>query len=137
MDYQERLIWGQFLPIASGCGYYAIDCFREGHGAKPWPLLSVMLALLVVQIAYLIVVAALSRPEPRDERTRLIEYKAYKVGYLLVMVLFFIWVASNVVKIPGLPHILLEPVIAVFAWFGVEAIRTGAQLVMYRASVRP
>jgi hypothetical protein len=96
----------------------------------------VMLGILAVQIAYMILVAAVSKPEPRDERTRLVEYKGYKVGYLVVMVLFFVWLTANVVQIPGLPHVLVEPTTVVFAWFAVEAVRTGTQLAMYRAGVR-
>ncbi len=137
MEYQEKLVWGQFLPILLGCGYYFIDAARQAHGAKPWPLLSVALAIVIVQVIYLVVVAAITRPEPADERTRLIELKSYKIGYLLVMVIFALWVGACLLEPAWLHMLETSPVLVVFAWFGAEAVRTGAQLVMYRSEVRP
>ncbi|NYF79082.1 hypothetical protein [Granulicella arctica] len=137
MEYREKLVWGQFLPILLGCGIYAVDAMRQAHGAKPFPLLSVVVAIVILQVLYLIVVAAITPPEPDDERTRLIELKSFKTGYLATMVVFAFWVSTYLLK-PSWLHILeRNPVLIVFAWFAVEAVRTGAQLVMYRASVRP
>jgi len=136
MEYQERLIWGQFLPIVLGCGYYGVDAIRQAHGARPWPLFSVVVAIVVVQVIYLIVVAAMTKPEPSDERTRLIELKSFKMGYLMVMVVFTFLVFTYLLQPSWMHTLTANPVLLVFAWFGVEAARTGAQLAMYRTEVR-
>ncbi len=136
MEYQERLVWGQFLPILLGCGYYLVYMVRQAQGARPWPLLSVIVAIVIVQVIYLIVVATMTPPEPADERTRLIELKSYKTGYLMVMIVFTFWVGLYLLKPSWLHLVEANPAVLVFVWFTVEAVRTGAQLAMYRASVR-
>ena len=136
MDYQERLIWGQFLPIAVACGYSAIDAVRRANGAKAWPVVPVMVALAVIILVYAIVVAALTPTEPRDERTRLIEYKGYKVAYLVVMTALVLLGIAYVLGPSYLSRALAQPGLMVSVWFGAEAVRTGTQLALYRASVR-
>jgi hypothetical protein len=96
---------------------------------------SVLIGMLLVQVVYMIVVAAVSRKEPRDERTRLIEYKGYKVAYLAVEAVLSGWLLW--LYLPqhwNEPHKKLPLLLAV--WLGVEAIRMGTQLVLYWASVR-
>ena len=136
MDYQEKLIWGQFLPIAVGCLIYAVDAARQMRGGTAWPITGVLLLIVVVQVVYLSVVAAVSRPEPRDERTRLIEYKGFKTAYLLMMALMFVWVWAAMTRAGWLDRVMREPVLLVLVWFGVEAVRTGTQIALYRRPVQ-
>jgi hypothetical protein len=134
MELQEKLIWGQFVPLAMGCVYYVFSTVSEAHGGKRWPLLGVMFALVLLQVIYIIVVAATSSKEPRDERNRLIEFKGYKVGYLTLMVIFCLWLGAYVLDIQGIGRVTIPLLVAV--WFGAEAVRTGTQLAFYRASAR-
>jgi hypothetical protein len=135
MDIEEKLSWGAFLPWVLGCGYYLMALLRWNEGGSHWPLGRVLVGMLVLQVVYMIVVASVSRKEPRDERTRLIEYKGYKVAYLTVMTVFsgglLYWYLP---QHWDEPHKELPVLLAV--WLGVEAIRMGTQLVLYRASVR-
>lgn len=137
VTYQELLIWGQFLPIGAGCGFYTADAVNQAHGAKPWHLAPVMLCIIALQVIYLIAVAALRKAEPEDERGRLIALKAYKVAYLTVMVLFALWVGASVLGMPAAHLFTSGPIVVTFVWFAVEALRTGIQLGLYRQSVRP
>jgi uncharacterized membrane protein len=136
VDYRERLIWGQFLPIVVAYGYSVIDAVRRANGAKPWPVVPVMVAIAVVIVLYAIVVAALTPTEPRDERTRLIEYKGYKVAYVVVMTALVLLGIAYVLGPSDLSRTLTQPGLMVSVWFGAEAVRTGTQLMLYRASVR-
>jgi hypothetical protein len=135
MDLEEKVSWGAFLPWILGCGYYLTALLRWNNGGSHWPLGGVLIGMLLVQVVYMIVVSAVSRKEPRDERTRLIEYKGYKVAYLAVEAVFSGWLLW--LYLPqhwNEPHKELPLLLAV--WLGVEAIRMGTQLVLYRASVR-
>jgi len=135
MDLEEKVSWGAFVPWVLGCGYYLTALLRWDEGGSHWPLGRVLIGMLLLQVVYMIVVASVSRKEPRDERTRLIEYKGYKVAYLTVMTVFSGWLLwwylpQNLKESPKeLPALLA-------VWLGVEAIRMGTQLVLYRASVR-
>ena len=74
MSYQEKVIFGQFLPPFLGCAYF-FGILRVGM--RPWSVLGNVILVIVLQIVYLIVVAIFSKIEGPDERDRLIEYKAW------------------------------------------------------------
>ena len=133
MDLQEKLIWGQFLPIATGCLFGALYVVREHRGSKPLPLVGSMALIVLMQVVYFIVVAATSRKEPRDERTRLIEFKGYKVAYLMTLVAVFLWIGA---LMGGKAPEAETTTFLVILVFGVEAVRTGTQLALYRLRVR-
>jgi len=131
MSYQERLILGQFLPLLLGGAYY-VGVMRGSD--RPWALLGNVVLLVVLQIVYFILVAAFSKKEERDERDRLIEYKAYKVSYLTLMTLGGLWVWALVSGMFTVAQ-LTSPGLVIAVWFGVEALRTGTQLVLHRTAV--
>jgi len=131
MSYQEKLICGQFVPLLLGCAYF----FGVLHvGNRPWSLLWAIVLIVALQIVYFIVVAIFSKKEERDERDRLIEYKAYKVSYLSLMMLGGLWVWALVAQTFTTAQ-LTSPGLIIAVWFGVEALRTGTQLVLHRTSV--
>jgi hypothetical protein len=131
MSYQEKLICGQFLPLLFGCVYF-FGVLRIG--ASPWSILGNIILVVVLQIGYPIVVAIFSKKEERDERDRLIEYKAYKVSYVSLTVLGGIWVWALVAQWFTVGQ-LTSPTLIIMVWFAVEALRTGTQLVLYRMGV--
>ena len=137
MDYQEKLVWGQFVPISGGLLYLALYVAHLSHGVKPWPLVSVLLTFVLLQVVYLIVLSALSKPEPEDERTRLVALKSFKLGYIAVMLVLYLWIQTYLLQ-PSWFHVLVaHPLLSpILLWFGVEAVRTGTQVALYRASVR-
>lgn len=132
LSYQEKLIWGQFLPMVVLYGYYF---FRVAQGHQGGSLVGVLIGIAVIQIVFSILVAALSRREPTDERDRLIAYKAFKVAYLVgICVAFFVmWVAfsggqSSIDRGTAVSY-------ALGALVGVEMVRMGTMLVLHRTSV--
>jgi hypothetical protein len=131
MSYQEKLICGQFVPLVIAVVYY-FSVLRVRGGS--WSLLGTIIALVVLQVVYLILVAIFSKKEDRDERDRLIEYKAYKVSYLTLMVVAFCWVAALEVPLYSLQALISTPVI-VGVWVGIEIVRTGTLLLLHRTSV--
>ncbi len=130
MDYYEKLIWGQFLPLVLGCAYFV---FAAGHGG--WPLIPAVFLFVLLQAIYFILLAALSRKEPRDERMRVIELKSFKVGYLFVMALVCFWVGGTALHAINVPA-RMAVAVWLAVWYGIESVRTGTQVALYRASVR-
>jgi hypothetical protein len=77
LSYQEKSIWGSL--IATLIVY--VRYFASGsHG-----LIGTIVALVVIQIICQIAIAVASKPEPKDERDRLIDAKAYRTGYFLLV----------------------------------------------------
>jgi hypothetical protein len=76
LSYQEKSICGSLIATLVVYGRY----FLFGGG-----LIETIVLLVVIQILCQIAIAVLARPEPRDERDRLIEMKGYRVGYLLLV----------------------------------------------------
>jgi len=103
-------------------------------GVSLWTMLGSIILMIVLQIVYAIVVAMFSKKEDRDERDRLIEYKAYKVSYLTLMVLGGLWVWGLMSHMFTVGQ-LTSPGLILAVWFGVEALRTGTQLVLHRTGV--
>jgi hypothetical protein len=131
MSYQEKLICGQFLTLVLVCSYL-FGVLRIG--VTLWMMLGAIILMIVLQIVYAILVAMFSKKEDRDERDRLIEYKAYKVSYLTLMVLGGLWVWALMSHIFTVGQ-LTSPGLILAVWFGVEGVRTGTQLVLHRIGV--
>ncbi|WP_158941707.1 hypothetical protein [Granulicella sp. S190] len=131
MSYQEKLILGQFLPIVIGCAYY-FGWVRVSD--KPWSVVGNILLIVVLQIVYLIAVAIFSKVEKSDERDQLIEYKAFKVSYLTLMAVGGLWVWALMSEMYTVKQ-LTSPGLIIAVWFGIEALRTGTQLVLHRIDV--
>jgi len=86
MSYQERSIAGSLIAMLVVYGYYFAavlrDMGRPGFaGGGLGRLIFAVIAIIVIQIVYHIVLALESKPEPKDERDILIEAKAYRNGY--------------------------------------------------------
>ena len=83
MGYQERRIWILFGVEAVFYGvYFGVLHYRHIHLGIT---LHLVLALIVVQVALEVLLAATSDPERRDERDRAIESRGYRVGYLVLL----------------------------------------------------
>ena len=98
LSYQEKSIWGSMIGTLLMCGYY----FATGH------LIFSVVMLIVVEIIYNIALAIRSVPEPKDERDRLIEAKAYRNAYLAL-----------VTGVVGNIFVPLTPVVAAQMVFGI------------------
>jgi hypothetical protein len=118
LSYQEKSIWGSMIGTLLMCGYY----FATGH------LIFSVVMLIVVEIIYNIALAIRSVPEPKDERDRLIEAKAYRNAYLAL-----------VTGVVGNIFVPLTPVVAAQIVFGAlvasEVAKSVTQLYYYRKGV--
>ena len=135
MSYQEKLVWGQFLPMVLLYGYYFFRVAQGRHGVAVGSLVGVLVGIAVIQVICSILVAALAQRERRDERDRLIEYKAFKLAYLsAICAVFFV---MRMVFSMGQAGIGREMVVscALGVLVGVEMLRMGTILVLHRVSV--
>jgi polyferredoxin len=131
VSYQEKLVWGQFLPMVVLYGYYF---FRVARGGAGWSMVGVLIGIAVLQTVFSILVAALSKREPRDERDRLIEYKAFKVAYLFAV---SFGVCGMWVLFMGRESVGRGMAVSCGLAFlvGVEMVRMVTLLVLHRTSV--
>jgi hypothetical protein len=135
LSYQEKLVWGQFLPMVVLYGYYFARVAEGRHGVAAGALVGVLVWIAVIQVVCSILVAALAQREPRDERDRLIEYKAFKLAYLSAVfaVFFVMWVVfSGGQAIVGRGMVVT---CALGVLVGVEMLRMGTILVLHRMRV--
>ncbi|MGA2904178.1 MAG: hypothetical protein ABSD98_10130 [Candidatus Korobacteraceae bacterium] len=89
LSYQEKSILGTLLAMLVVYGYYFANALRhagesEFNGHSIGRLMFAVIAIVVIEIVYHIVLALESKPEPKDERDILIEGKAYRNAYLLL-----------------------------------------------------
>lgn len=131
MGYREKVILGQFVPLLVGFGYYLL-ALRGKHTFLS--LFGSILIFIILQIVYAIAVGIFSKPEKSDERDKWISYKAYQVSYITLMALAPFWLWNLAVAQPFSNKVaqLTSPWLFIAVWFGIEALRTGTQLVLYR-----
>jgi hypothetical protein len=135
LSYQEKLVWGQFLPMVVLYGYYFARVAEGRHGVAVGSLVGVLVWIMWIQGFSSLLVAALAKREPRDERVRLIEYKALKVAYRsAISTVFFVML---LVFWRGQAEVGREMVVtcALGVLVGVEMLRMGTILVLHRMSV--
>ena len=78
ITYQEKSIWGQLIATLVVYGRYFIS-------GSPGSLAGTIVLLVIIQIVAQIAIAVANRPEPKDERDRLIAAKAYRVAYTILV----------------------------------------------------
>ncbi len=88
LSYQEKSILGALLATVVVYGYYFARALRDVQpdfgGRSISRLVFTVVAIVVIQVVYQIVLALESGVEPKDERDILIELKAYRNGYFLL-----------------------------------------------------
>jgi hypothetical protein len=132
MTYREKMICGTLLSTLTFCIWIL---WRGGVGDSGWSMLGAVVVLALIHICYAIAVTLLSRREPIDERDKLIEYKSFKIAYMLLIGLGFTWLlydkAFGVTSVANIPMTILF--LAILG--GVEVVRLGVQLTLYRVGV--
>lgn len=86
LSYQEKGILGSLLAMVVVYGYYFSrtlnDIGRADFESRTiGRLIWAIVAIIVIETVYHIVLALESKPEPKDERDLLIEAKAYRNAY--------------------------------------------------------
>ena len=145
MSYQEKSILGSLLAMVIVYGYYFTNALRHAdHAAfdvgSIGRLMFTVIAIIVIEIVYHIILAIEAKPEPKDERDLLIEGKAYRNAYFVVatgaaLVIGYVIVASLVrdaapTRIVATPFLLVNAMLLFMVL--AELMKLGTQLLFYR-----
>ena len=145
LSYQEKSILGSLLAMVIVYGYYFADALRHAdHAAfdvrSIGRLMFTVIAIIVIEIVYHIILAIESKPEPKDERDLPIEGKAYRNAYFVVatgaaLVIGCVIVASLVrdaapTRIVATPFLLVNAMLLFMVL--AELMKLGTQLLIYR-----
>jgi bacteriorhodopsin len=145
MSYQEKSILGSLLAMVVVYGYYFTSALRHldqsaFDGGSIGRLLFTVIAIVVIEIVYHIVLAIESKPEPKDERDLLIEGKAYRNAYFVVatgaaLVIGYVIVVTLVrdaapTRIVATPFLLVNAMLLFMVL--AELMKLATQLLFYR-----
>jgi len=149
LSYQEKSILGSLVAVVVVYGYDFASVLRDAsrpefEGGNVARLVFAVVAIVVIEIAYHIVLALESKPEPKDERDILIECKAYRNAYFLLASGAFLVIASvimaNLVRDAAPARIIVTPFLTVnlvlFFMVLAELAKFLTQLFYYRRGLR-
>ncbi len=143
MPLREQHIWASLITTALIWGGYLAATFFM-WGERSWGqvvglLVSAVVLHAIALAAIQIVLAANTREEPKDERDILIECRACRIGYYVllagVMMTFTgLLVLSPVPAEVGMGRPLLAAHVLVLCAVLAEVAKEGAQVLLYRMS---
>lgn len=149
LSYQEKSILGSLLAMVIVYGYYFANALRhagepEFGGGGIGRLIFAVIAIIVIQIVYHIILALDSRPEPKDERDVLIECKAYRNGYFALATGAFLVIGGVIMAVlardAAPTRIIVTPflIVNLVLLFMVlaELVKLLTQLFYYRRGLR-
>ena len=91
ISYQEKSILGSLVITVALFSYFfaaVVDALQGAAGAVeelPFVLIGVVLAVIAVEAVYHIVIALLEKPADEDERDRLIDARATRISYFVMV----------------------------------------------------
>jgi len=136
-SFQEKSIWISLVTISLIFGYYFVRIFKmasqdEINVIKNTVLfISVIVMVIIVEVVFHIVLALRTRPETKDERDRLIELKATRNAYFLLVFGIFLSIGSIAASVP--PFIMVH--IIMFFFIISEIAKFLTQLFYYRRGI--
>ena len=136
-SFEEKSVWIQLISVVLGLGaYFVVAGIMVANGITVLPaFVPLFIAAIVLQVLILVIghvaVAIVSRTDGRDERDRLIEWRAesnssWILGAGVVMAICGLIVSVDAVWIA---HFLLVSLLI------AEVAKLGSQLVYYRRGV--
>ncbi len=149
LSYQEKSILGSLLAMVIVYGYYFANALRhadepEFGGGGIGRLILAVVAIIVIQIVYHIILALESKPEPKDERDVLIECKAYRNGYFALATGAFLVIGAVILaalardaapaRIIATPFLIVNLVLLFMVL--AELVKLLTQLFYYRKGLR-
>ena len=145
LSYQEKSILGSLLAMVVVYSYYFAGTLRnmgraDFNGGSLGRLIFTVIAIIVIEIVYHIVLAIEGGVERKDERDILIESRAYRNAYLTLATGASLVIACAIVAgLAGAARIQLTPFLAVnvLLLFMViaEVAKSLTQLFYYRRGV--
>jgi len=148
LSYQEKSILGSLVAMLVVYGYYFAAVLHnvgqpEFIGAGLGRLFLAVVAIIVIEIVYHIVLALESKPEPKDERDILIEAKGYRNAYFALSTGAFLVIAGVIAAglsrgaspMPVNVTLFLMANIVLLFMVVAEVIKFATQLLYYRRGV--
>jgi hypothetical protein len=134
---RELSIWGSLATTVVVYGYYFAEVFtaRRPSEFDRMSLIRLMFAvsvIVVIEIVYHIAVALISKAEPKDERDILIEGKAFRNAYFLLVADLFM-LMGTVVLIGLTPFLIVN--LMLFSVVVSEIVKSATQLFHYRRGI--
>lgn len=132
MGYQEKRVWILFWTELLFYGAYFT--FLHLWHIHLFVTLHLVLGLIVAQIVLQSLLAATSDPERRDERDRVIESRAYRVGYFVLLAGLAVAIASTAHHFGFLAVLSAAAVVntILFAVAVAELTKLLTQMALYR-----
>ncbi|MGA8493059.1 MAG: hypothetical protein WB711_21730 [Terriglobales bacterium] len=134
LSYREKSIWGTLTATLVVYGYYFAIVFS---GAQPSQvnraalgrLISAVFVIVAIEVVYHIAIALTSKVEPKDERDFLIETKAYRNAYFLLVTDLFM-LMGTLVMIVLTPFLIAN--LMLLSVVVSEIVKYATQLFLYR-----
>ena len=137
LSYREKSIWGSLVITLVVYGYYFAGVFNSSRPAKInrealAPLILAVAIIVALEVGYQLVIAVASRVEPKDERDILIEGKAYRNAYFLLVASLFM--LMGVMVLIGMTKFLTVNLM-LFSVVMAEIVKSLTQLFLYRRGI--
>jgi hypothetical protein len=137
LSYREKSIWGSLITTLAVYGYYFAGVFSSSRPSQInrmalVQLMSAVVVIVAIEVAYHIVIAVGSRVEPKDERDILIEGRAYRNAYFLLVAYLFMLMGTMVLF--GMTPFLTVNLM-LFSVVMAEIVKSLTQLFFYRRGI--
>jgi len=132
MPFREKSAWISVLSMSGIYGFYFWSVIHTASRAASFGgLIGTIVALVVVQIVLTVAAAVFSPRDakaPRDEREKLIELQATRVGYAGLATGVLLACFCGALN----PPIVFNPNALLFVLVSAEILRCACQIVLYR-----
>ena len=143
MSFKEKSILGSLIITTGLFGYYFIVAFKVFMAGTsgaiedlPLILIAVVIAVVVVEIAYHALISVISRPESEDERDRLIDAKATRIAYFVLVAGCLFAIGHTTLSVYVDDAVASNPLstanLVLLAFILAEVVGFAAQLWFYR-----
>src|SRR5262245_44983150 len=134
LSFQEKSLWVTLVSTLVVYAYYFWRALSIGDGDSGRVgalFVTVVIALIVVQVAAHVAIAVHARPEGKDERDRRVELLGVRNSYYVLVAgaWFALGVASMSLGTFWFAHAMLLALVV------AEVVKAGSQLVYYRRGV--
>ena len=137
MTYKEKGIWISLVTTLLIFGYYFVKAFQMansgGVGHKDFAIffVSIIVMIIIVEIISHIILTIAHRPETEDERDQLIELKATRNAYYILVA--GVWIAIGQFWFSTAPLLVIH--IILFFFILGEILSDITKLVYYRRGI--
>lgn len=136
-SFQEKSIWISLVTISLIFGYYFVRVFKMASQDEInitqsiVLLISVIVMVIIVEVIFHIIISLKSRPQALDERDRLIELKATRNAYFVLVLGIFVPIAGIAAQVR--PFIVAHVIMFIFVLSEIAKFLT--QLFYYKRGI--